>query len=526
MPLKKQKRLPRGAGVLMPVASLPSPYGIGAFGKASFDFIDFLREAGQSYWQVLPLCPTSYGDSPYQSFSAFAGNPYFIDLDLLIEEGLLTKREVSSVKWGGEPGGVDYAAVFKSRFTVLRKAFSRSKHPDSAGYGAFLRENAFWIEDYAAYMAVKERFGWRSWQEWPEEIRLRKPRAMKKLLQELAGQLAFWRFCQFKFFRQWGAVKAYAAKAGIAVIGDIPIYVALDSADVWMHPELFDLDSALRPRNVAGVPPDYFSATGQLWGNPLYRWDRMGADGFAWWRERIRFTARLYDVIRIDHFIGVARYYAIPAGAETAMTGEYLPGPGERLLEAVNSALGGKRIIAEDLGALTPQVVSLRLRSGYPGMKVLQFAFDSGAGNEYLPTHYERNTVVYGGTHDNETLAGYFSRQKRKTLKFARDYLGVKRTSQILPALIRSGYASCADTVIFQLQDLLALGNEARINTPSTLGGNWLWRLLPGQLPEGLAQRLLGLTEVYDRRNRAAAAAGGKISGSAVTNMPREDEAR
>ena len=483
----------------MPVASLPSPYGIGTFGKAAYDFADFLEESGQRYWQVLPLGPTSYGDSPYQSFSAFAGNPYFIDLDMLISEGLLKKREISSRNWGSLPDTVDYAQIFSNRFIVLRKAFARSEHLKSDEYATFLQEHSPWLDDYAAYMALKEHFEWKSWQEWPDDYRLRKQKPLAALLHKLAGELDFWRFCQFKFYGQWTKLKAHAEKAGILIIGDIPIYVALDSADVWANPALFDLDKDLRPNNVAGVPPDYFSATGQLWGNPLYLWEHMAENDFAWWRRRIRFTAILYDIIRIDHFIGISRYYSIPADAESAIKGKYLPGPGDALLTAINEAKGTKQIIAEDLGVLTREVVAMRKRAGYPGMKVLQFAFGSGEKNDYLPTHYEQNTVVYGGTHDNETLVGYFDREKRRTLRFAREYLGVSQNRQLVRAVIRAAYSSCADTVIFQMQDLLELDNAARINTPSTLGGNWQWRLLPNQLPATLTNQLLALTKIYDR---------------------------
>ncbi|MCL2068711.1 MAG: 4-alpha-glucanotransferase, partial [Oscillospiraceae bacterium] len=456
MNLKKQKPMPRGAGVLLPAASLPSPYGIGTFGRAAYDFIDFLRAAGQRCWQVLPLGPTSYGDSPYQSFSAFAGNPYFIDLDLLAEEKLLQKREIPR-KWGNDPADIDYARIFGARFAVLHKAFMRSGHKSTPEYDAFLAANAYWVNDYAEYMAVKEHFGWKSWQDWPAEIRRREKAPLSALLRKLAVEADFWRFCQFKFYEQWGRLKEYANASGIEIIGDIPIYVAFDSADVWANPHLFELDGELNPTHVAGVPPDYFSKTGQLWGNPLYRWDVMRGDGFAWWRERIRFTTILYNIVRIDHFIGIVRYYAIPAAADTAVAGHYREGPGEALIAAINEAAAGKKIIAEDLGVLTPKVERLRRKTGYPGMKILQFAFDSGGANTHLPGYYEQNTVVYGGTHDNETLTGYFARQNRKTLRFTREYLGVKRNREIVYAIIRLGYQSCANTAIYQLQDLLAL---------------------------------------------------------------------
>ena len=501
MRIKKQKPLPRGVGVLMPVASLPSAYGIGTFGQAAYDFVDFLHAAGQRYWQVLPLGPTSYGDSPYQSFSAFAGNPYFIDLDLLVAEKLLTRRDIPR-KWGDSPDDIDYGRIFEARFPVLRKAFSRSTHKSAPDYADFLQENAFWVNDYAEYMAVKEHFGWKGWQNWPREIRRREKKPLTALLRKLAVEADFWRFCQFKFYEQWGRLKAYANESGVEIIGDIPIYVAFDSADVWANPHLFELDGELNPTHVAGVPPDYFSKTGQLWGNPLYRWDIMQADNFAWWRERMRFTTVLYDVVRIDHFIGIVRYYAIPAAEETAVAGHYREGPGEALIAAISEAAlasGGKKIIAEDLGVLTRKVENLRRKSGYPGMKILQFAFDSGGANMHLPGYYEQNSVVYGGTHDNETLSGYFSRQNRKTLRFTREYLGVKRGREIVAAIVRLGYQSCANTAIYQLQDLLMLGNEARINTPSTLGQNWRWRLLPGQITPALENTLRKMTITFNR---------------------------
>jgi len=498
MILKQQRPLPRAAGILMPVSSLPGVHGIGTFGRAAYDFVDFLEQAGQSYWQVLPLGPTGYGDSPYQSFSAFAGNPYFIDLELLVEEGLLDKRDIPQ-DWGENPCDIDYACIFRQRFPVLRRAYARSGHKSTPEYAEFLKINAFWLNDYADYMAIKEHYGWKGWQEWPAEIRRRQPGPLADLREMLASEADFWRFCQFKFYEQWGRLKAYANKAGIEIIGDIPIYAALDSADVWANPELFELDEDLNPIHVAGVPPDYFSKTGQLWGNPLYRWDVMRESGYAWWRERMRFTMMLYDIVRIDHFIGIVRYYAIPASEESAVAGYYREGPGESLIAAIGEAVGDKKIIAEDLGALTHEVESLRRRGGYPGMKVLQFAFESDGKNTHLPSHYEQNTVVYGGTHDNETLTGYFARQERETLHFARDYLGVKQDGELACAVIRAGYQSCANTVIHQLQDLLSLGNEARINTPSTLGTNWRWRLLPGQLSGELAVKLRHMAVLYDR---------------------------
>lgn len=499
MKIKKQKPMPRGAGVLMPVASLPSPYGIGTFGKDAYAFVDFLQEAGQRYWQVLPLGPTSYGDSPYQSFSAFSGNPYFIDPDSLAEEGLLTGEEPSAYDWGEDPADVDYAKIYENRFKLLRSAFARSDHRKTPAYEEFCLKNDLWLDDYSQYMAVKRSFEGVEWLKWPEDIRLRRQPALDRYLEKLTEEIDFWKFCQYKFFQQWKKLKAYANARNIEIIGDIPIYVALDSADVWIHGDQFQLGEDRRPTKVAGVPPDMFSATGQLWGNPLYDWEKMEKEDFAWWKDRMAFSAKIYDVIRIDHFVGIAHYYSIPAEDTVATDGEWIIGPGEALIAAISGVMGDKRVIAEDLGIVIPQVNTMLRKSGYPGMKIMQFGFDSDSANPYLPCYYEKNTVIYGGTHDNETMAGYFSRQKRSLLRYARAYLNITNNKQIPWALIRAGYASAADTIIFQLQDLMGLGNEARINTPSTLGQNWRWRLLPGQLPKDLAARVHELAALYGR---------------------------
>ncbi|MDD3261072.1 MAG: 4-alpha-glucanotransferase [Oscillospiraceae bacterium] len=501
--MKKQKSLGRGAGVLLPVASLPSPYGIGAFGKEAYQFVDFLQAAGQSYWQVLPLGPTSYGDSPYQSFSAFAGNPYFIDLDTLVQEGLLTREEAAAPDWGSNPADVDYAKIYQNRFAVLRRAAERSGFRQKEGYRRFCRENADWLEDYSFYMAVKMHFSAHEWLKWPEDIRTCQPKAVESYRFMLQEDIAFWKFCQYKFFEQWYKLKAYANARGIRIIGDIPIYVSLDSADVWRHPDLFQLDSQRRPTAVSGVPPDNFSATGQLWGNPLYRWDEMEKDGFAWWKKRMAFSAKLYDIVRVDHFIGIVRYYAIPYGETTAVNGEWRPGPGEALVSAIGGAMGDSQVIAEDLGCVVPEVEQLRDKAGYPGMKILEFAFDNGSKNTNLPCHYVKNCVVYGGTHDNETLVGFFSHMPRSVLHFACDYLHVKKAKHLPAACIRAAYESVADTAVIQLQDLLGLGNEARINYPSTIGTNWRWRLQKGQLSEALSTRMHDMSELYARLPQA-----------------------
>ncbi|MDD3193734.1 MAG: 4-alpha-glucanotransferase [Oscillospiraceae bacterium] len=497
---KKQKPLGRGAGVLLPVFCLPSDYGIGAFGREAYDFVDFLAQAGQRYWQVLPLGPTSYGDSPYQSFSAFGGNPYFIDLNVLIERGLLRKEEAQGLDWGLRPDWVDYEKLYAHRFLVLKKVWFRSGCAQDADFRSFCAENKAWLEEYALFMALKDQFGGREWQLWPEEIRLRQPEAIRECRERLNGEIEFWQYVQYLFFAQWSSLKAYANRKGISIIGDIPIYVAMDSADVWVNGSLFQLDDSHHPTAVAGVPPDLFSSTGQLWGNPLYDWQAMERDGFSWWKARMSASAALYDLIRIDHFIGIVNYYSIPAGEETALNGRWMQGPGEKLLNAIGPALGSKRIIAEDLGVVTPAVRRLLRRTGYPGMKLMEFAFDSDSANENLPCYFDKNLVAYGGTHDNETLAGFFGPgQSRKMLRFARRYLNVSQNVQIPWALIRAGYASCADTVVFQLQDFLGLENHARINTPSTLGGNWCWRLTKGQLHDDLAVRIRELAELYGR---------------------------
>ena len=489
----------RGAGILLPVSSLPSPYGIGALGKAAFAFIDFLKEAGQKYWQVLPVGPTSFGDSPYQSFSAFAGNPYFIDLDTLREEGLLEQAEIDAFDWGDAPDDVDYAKLYQSRFQVLRSAFQRSGHRDTQEYRAFCEAQALWLEDYALYMALKDSFEGHEWLRWPEKIRLRDAEEVEIWSGLLEEERDFWKFCQYKFFEQWDRVRAYAKQNGVQIIGDIPIYVALDSADVWVHGELFQLDEQRRTTCVAGVPPDAFSETGQLWGNPLYDWEEMERTDFAWWKARMAHSARLYDVIRIDHFIGTVRYYAIPYGATTAAVGEWRQGPGMKLVKAMDSAVGKSKIIAEDLGALVPEVRKVLKQAGYPGMKVMQFGFDSDAQNEHLPHNYSQNLAIYGGTHDNETLVGHYVENPSKDSRYAMRYLQVHRRKDIPKAMVVAGYASVANTVLYQIQDLLFLPNSARMNFPSTLGGNWRWRLVDGQLTVELADWLRGLTEIYGR---------------------------
>lgn len=497
MKTKKQKPFKRGAGILLPVASLPSLYGIGSFGKEARKFVDFLTSAKQKYWQVLPLGPTSYGDSPYQSFSAFAGNPYYIDLELLKEEKLLTKKELEAEAACFDSAKIDYAKIYETRFKTLKKAYSRFS-PDK-DYEKFCGEQGFWLSDYALFMALKERFNGASWQEWEEDVRMRRKKSVASYEKLLKDETGFWKFCQYEFFTQWHDLKKYANEKGVEIIGDIPIYAALDSADVWASGDLFQLDKRRRPTRVAGVPPDLFSATGQLWGNPLYDWDEMERQDFLWWKNRIRQCADLYDIIRIDHFVGIAHYYSIPAGDNTAENGVWIEGPKRKLLKAIREVAGAKKIIAEDLGEGTPEMFRMMKEYGYPGMKLMEFAFDSGSDSCYLPHNFEKNCIVYGGTHDNEPLAGYFSHQKRSVVRYAKDYLNVRKCSDITNGIIRAAYMSIADTVIFQMQDILKLGSESRTNTPSVLGGNWEWKLPDGVLTKELSDELSRLTEIYGR---------------------------
>lgn len=489
----------RRSGILLPVSSIPSKYGIGTFSKEAYEFVDFLKDAGQRLWQILPLGPTGYGDSPYQSFSTFAGNPYYIDLEELIGQGWLTEAECDACDFGSDPGYVDYEKIYLSRFQVLRKAYERSGIRENKDFIKFKEENAFWLQDYALYMTVKNTFESRSWITWDEDIRLRRPAAMEAYREKYAEEVEFYEFQQYLFAKQWQELKAYANQKGIEIIGDIPIYVAFDSADTWANPELFQLDEDCTPIGVAGCPPDAFSATGQLWGNPLYRWDYHKETGYEWWMKRIDYCYRLYDIVRIDHFRGFDEYYFIPYGDPTAEFGHWEKGPGYDIFEVMKKKLGDKPVIAEDLGFLTDSVIKLVKDTGYPGMKILQFAFDSREESDYLPHNYTRNSVVYTGTHDNDTTLGWYDTFNEKDKDFAKRYLNLQTDNGVPWEFIRAALASVADTAVIPMQDYLGLGSEARINIPSTLGNNWKWRLLSGQADEKTAQKIREMTKLYGR---------------------------
>lgn len=490
----------RSAGILLPISSLPSPYGIGTFGKAAYEFADFLREAGQTYWQMLPLGPTSYGDSPYQSFSAFAGNPYYIDLDMLIDDGLLTYEEVNSREWGSEPRYVDYGKIYESRFVLLAQAKERGWKRYEAEINKFLDENISWLPNYVLFMACKRHFDMKSWLEWPDDaLRLRDAAALSNYSSMLKEDIELFTFIQFLFYKQWNLLRDYIHQQGLLVIGDIPIYVALDSADVWSEQEFFQLDEKGFPLEVSGVPPDYFSEDGQLWGNPLYDWDKMKADGYGWWIRRIDGAAKLFDVIRFDHFRGLESYWAVPFGETTAKNGKWRKGPGMELISTLNGWFPNISFIAEDLGFLTPEVAQLLKDSGWPGMKVLQFAFDSGESSNYLPHTYNRNCVCYTGTHDNAPLALWREEASEADLAYASEYLGIHEAEGFNLGVIRGGLESVANLFIAPIQDYLNLGRFHRINTPGTSVGNWQWRLLDGEASQELAEGIFNITKLYGR---------------------------
>lgn len=484
----------------MPISSLPSKFGIGTLGKGARDFIDFLEKSGQTYWQVLPIGPTGYGDSPYQSFSSNAGNPYFIDLDDLCDEGYLEKEEYVNENYGTDVNCVDYAQIYNTRFTVLRKAVERLSAVQPEDYLSFLRDNAYWLNDYALFMAEKDDHKGQAYTTWEEDIRKHDTKTLENERFRLQKDVEFYLGLQYFFFHQWKKMREYARKHGVYLIGDVPIYVSPDSSDIWGNPELFQLDEDMKPTGVAGCPPDAFSADGQLWGNPLYNWDKMKDDDYTWWVNRVRYQFEFVDILRIDHFRGFESYFCIPYGDKTARNGVWKKGPGYELFRTIEEKLGKVSIIAEDLGFLTPEVIQMVKDTGYPGMKVLQFAFDPrDTGSGYLPHLYTNNSVVYPGTHDNETIMGWMDDAPEGFADHAIEYMHLDKKEGYNWGFIRSAYGSVSDLAVIQMQDILGLGNEARMNTPSTLGGNWTWRAAESVFTDKLAEKLYHMTEIYGR---------------------------
>ncbi len=494
----------RKSGILLPITSLPSEYGIGCFSKSAYEFIDFLKDSGQSYWQILPLCPTGFGDSPYQSFSTFAGNPYLISLKNLIDQELITKEECDNTDFGNNKNYIDYEKMYHNRFKILKKAYERSNIQSDNNFKEFVDKNSYWLFDYSLFMALKYKFGQKIWNTWDNDIKLREKIALEKYRNELSYEIDFWSFLQYTFFCQWNKLKQYANKNGVSIIGDIPIYVSLDSADAWANPKLFDIDENGFPTRVAGCPPDGFSKTGQLWGNPIYNWENHKKEGFDWWIKRFSHSFKMYDMLRIDHFRGFDEYYTIEYGKENAIQGEWKKGPGIELFNAVKEKLGEKAIIAEDLGFMTDTVKKLLSDCGYPGMKILQFAFDmrdESASNDHIPHNYIKNCVAYTGTHDNQTLLSWYKTITEKERENVRNYLcdyytpDDKLNYPLISLILKSNASLC----IVPIQDFLCLDDKARINTPSTTSGNWQWRLSKNELDKNLSKKIYNMTKIYDR---------------------------
>lgn len=495
----------RSAGVIMHIASLPGKFGIGTFGKEAYEYVEFLYKSGMRYWQILPLGQTGYGDSPYQSFSAFAGNPYFIDFDILKDEGILSKAEYINENYGDNEEYIDYGLLFNIKYIVLRRAYENFKKSHNfllkEYFESFKEENNWWLDNYSLYMAVKGKFNLASWQEWDDDIKKRRPEAIELYRNELSDEIEFWSFIQFLFFKQWNELKSYANEKGIKIIGDMPIYVAEDSADVWSNPEAYLIyEETLKPISIAGCPPDAFSEIGQLWGNPLYDWNYMEKTGYKWWIKRVEESLKIYDVVRIDHFRGFESYWEIPYGDTTAINGEWVKGPGIKLFNAIKESLGEINVIAEDLGFLTNEVKEFLEETGFPGMKVLQFAFDEREESNYLPHTYTNNCIAYTGTHDNDTFRGWFELTGNKSdVKYCKEYLALTEEEGYNWGFIRGAWASVADVSIALMQDFLNLGNETRVNFPSTLGGNWKWRIKEGSYNTELADKIYKYTKMYGR---------------------------
>lgn len=497
----------RTCGVLMHITSLPSPYGVGTLGSEAYKFVDFLKKAGQTYWQILPVGPTGFGDSPYQSYSAFAGNPMLIDIDELIKAGLVSEDDKDLKILAEKKEFADFGQMFSFKRLILAKAhaaFAANADSDQMYlFGKFCRKNAWWLDDYAMFMSMKYFFKQVMWTEWADSYRLRDPQTLAKYAEEHGVDIDCWKFMQFLFFRQYKDLKKYANKRGISIYGDMPIYVSMDSSDIWANPEMFMLDSDRKPTKVAGCPPDDFSPTGQLWGNPLYDWDYMDKNNYKWWIKRVQYSAKLFDLTRIDHFRGFESFYAIPVGDKTAEHGEWLQGPSMKLFSAIKADLGDVKLVAEDLGFLTDEVKAMLKAAGYPGMNVLEFGFD-GEDSSYLPHNYVKNSVVYIGTHDNETALGWYLAQDKAGKKRIRKYLGLDKSasdSKVVRELIRCAYASVSENCVIQMQDWLCLDNSARMNIPSTIGGgNWAWRMDKDACTKELAKAMKKMAKTYFRK--------------------------
>ncbi|MBR2309900.1 MAG: 4-alpha-glucanotransferase [Oscillospiraceae bacterium] len=487
----------RASGILMHITSLPGPYGIGTLGKNAYAFVDFLKKAGQTYWQLLPLNPTGFGDSPYQSCSSFAGNPYLIDFDILVQEGLLQPGEADAFHWGDSSVRVDFGLQYKNRMNLLRIAFER--FTNIGALDRFCNENSSWLADFTLYMALKDRFAGLPWYRWEDGLKFRDPEALRQARQSMQSEIRVYSFVQYLFYKQWNDLRTYARNKGVRIIGDVPIYVPLDSVEVWCNPALFQLDETLTPTAVAGCPPDYFSEDGQLWGNPLYRWDDMKKDGYSWWVRRLGAAGKLYDVVRLDHFRGFESYWSVPYGDGTARNGKWVKGPDLDFVESIKAALPNLDFIAEDLGFLTPEVLKMRDDSGFPGMRVLQFAFDSREPNEYLPHTYIENTVCYTGTHDNMTQSQWFDSATEDAVSYAAEYMCLSRKEGYVWGAIRTAMSSVSRLCVIPVQDYLELGGEARMNFPGTMGNNWVWRAVEGCFNDTLAERIYGMTALYGR---------------------------
>lgn len=491
----------RASGILMHISSLPSPYGIGSFGQAAYDFIDFLYAGKQTYWQILPIGPIGFGESPYQSLSTFGGNPYFIDLDLLAQEDLIDGGDLKDLDWGRDDEKVDYSKVFINKFPLLKKAFYKVRAIYSDKIASFRKKNSWWIEDFALYMALKFNNQQKPWKLWESDLKHRDKSTLVFYKNLLRDEVDFHIFLQYLFFSQWEDLKSYANNKGIKIIGDLPIYVSQDSVDTWVNPELFLFDQCKNPIVVAGCPPDYFSPQGQLWGNPIYDWEEHERQNFSWWIRRIEKNLDLFDVLRLDHFRGLEAYWQIPYGDKTAVDGKWVKGPGYKLIGSIEKSLGKVNIIAEDLGYLSPGAIELKERSGYPGMNILQFAFHPDQESSYLPHNIKANSIVYTGTHDNNTIMGWFEEADPREVNYAVEYLKLNKEEGYNWGMIRGAWSSVANTAIGPIQDFLGLGNNGRMNTPSTTYDNWKWRIKKGDLDGDLAKKIGDLTILYSRNN-------------------------